>query len=138
MLDLGRRSVADSMSERRPAPPALLEASYERLVDFAYAESAIVLIAESGLGPVGFLVLMDRLPDEVTGLPQAFVAYMAVEPHARRRGYASALLRAAEQAARERGLPHLALMATEENEAARELYAQAGFWTERRLLCKTL
>ena len=84
------------------------------------------------------MLLIEDLPDEVTALPQAFVAYMAVEPHARRRGVAAKLLAAAEEAARERGLSHLALMVTEENGPARELYAQAGYATERRLLCKAL
>jgi ribosomal protein S18 acetylase RimI-like enzyme len=78
------------------------------------------------------------LPDEVTLEPQAFIAYMAVEPHARRQGVAAALLAGAEAAARERGRTHVALMVTEENDAARELYAQAGYFTERRLLCKIL
>jgi hypothetical protein len=32
----------------------------------------------------------------------------------------------------------MALMVTEDNLAARELYAQAGYATERRLLCKAL
>jgi hypothetical protein len=32
----------------------------------------------------------------------------------------------------------MALMVTEDNGAARELYAQAGYVTERRLLCKPL
>lgn len=99
----------------------------------------MLLIAETDLdGPLGFLLMLDDIPDEVTGLPQAFIAYMAVEPQTRRRGIAAQLLRAAEDAARVRGLPNLALMVTEDNLAARELYAQAGFATERRLLCKRL
>jgi ribosomal protein S18 acetylase RimI-like enzyme len=71
-------------------------------------------------------------------MPQGFIAYMAVEAHARRQGVGAHLLAAAEDAARVRGLPYLALMVTEDNESARELYAQAGFMTERRLLCKPL
>ena len=82
--------------------------------------------------------MLDTLDDEVSGLPQGFIAYMAVEPSARRTGVARALLAAAEARARERGLPHIALMVTEDNAPARELYAQAGYRTERRLLCKTL
>jgi ribosomal protein S18 acetylase RimI-like enzyme len=53
-------------------------------------------------------------------------------------GIAAHLLAAAEDEARVRGLEYLALMVTEENAAARELYAQAGYVTERRLLCKPL
>jgi GNAT superfamily N-acetyltransferase len=136
--DLGLRTVGDSVSSCRPAPIPLAQACYERLLEFVDDQSHLTLIAEADGDRMGFLVLLDALPDEVTGLPQAFVAYMAVEPRVRRRGVAQALLRAAEEAARERGLAFLALMVTEDNLAARTLYAQAGFSTERRLLCKAL
>jgi ribosomal protein S18 acetylase RimI-like enzyme len=138
LLDLGKRTVGDSLSECRPAPLALAQASYEGMLDFTGGQSHLVLIAESRLERLGFLLLLDDLPDEVTSIPQAFVAYMAVEPYARRRGVGRALLAAAEDAARERGLPFLALMVTEDNLSARGLYAQAGYATERRLVCKAL
>ncbi len=139
MLDLGRRTAADSLSALRAAPLALVEASYEQLVEFALDRSHVLLIAErSFAGPVGFLLMLDDLPDEVTATPQGFIAYMAVEPDARRHGVAARLLQAAEDAARRRALPVMALMVTEDNAAARELYAQAGYATERRLLCKPL
>jgi ribosomal protein S18 acetylase RimI-like enzyme len=98
----------------------------------------VTLIAERGGERVGFLLLLDQLPDEVTLRPQAFVAYMAVEPCARGTGVGAALLAAAENEARRRLLPYMALMVTEENEAARRLYERAGYRTERRLLCKPL
>ena len=113
-------------------------ASYERLIDFALEQSHELFIAASDDERLGFLLMLDSLPDEVSALPQAFVVFMAVEPHARRIGIAASLLGAAEDTARARGLGYLALMVTEENAAARELYAQAGFLTERRLLCKPL
>jgi len=139
VLDLGRRTAIDSVSAFRQAPLPLVEASYERLVDFAFEGSYVLLIAQDALdGPLGFCLMLDTLPDEVTSLSQGFIAYMAVEPSARRRGIARALLAAAEAAARERGLAHVALMVTEDNAPARELYAQAGYATERRLLCKLL
>lgn len=139
VLDLGRRTAVDSVSALRETPLALVEASYERLVEFAFDGSYVLLVAESEFdGPLGFCLMLDTLPDEVTGMPQGFVAYMAVDPSARRQGIARRLLSAAESAARERGLPHVALMVTEDNAPARELYAQAGYLTERRLLCKTL
>jgi ribosomal protein S18 acetylase RimI-like enzyme len=139
VLELGRRTAIDSVSALRPTPLALVEASYERLVEFAFDASYVLLVAEDELdGPLGFCLMLDTLPDEVSGMPQGFVAYMAVDPNARRQGIARALLDAAEAAARERGLPHVALMVTEDNAPARELYAQAGYLTERRLLCKTL
>ncbi|MFY9779492.1 MAG: GNAT family N-acetyltransferase [Candidatus Baltobacteraceae bacterium] len=139
MLDLGKRTIGDSVSPLRPVPSSMVEASYDRLVDFALEQSHALLIAEDALGgPLGFVLLLDRLPDEVTGSAQGFIAFMAVEPAARRHGIGARLLSAAEDVARRSGLAYLALMVTEENEAARELYAQAGFTTERRLLCKPL
>jgi ribosomal protein S18 acetylase RimI-like enzyme len=138
ILDLGARTLAASVSPHRPAPIALVRHSYERLVAFARDQSHFLVIAESALERVGFALAVDALPDEVTGLPQSFVAYMAVEPHARRRGIGRALLGAVEEAARRSGVPHVALMVTEDNVSARQLYAQAGYVTERRLLCKAL
>jgi ribosomal protein S18 acetylase RimI-like enzyme len=139
VLDLGSRTSLDSMSALRTVPAPLVETSFEHLVDFAFERQYVLLIAERDLdGPVGFLLMLDDLPDEVTAMPQGFIAYMAVEPDARRRKVAAKLLAAAEDAARVRGLPHMALMVTEDNAAARELYAQAGYVTERRLLCKPL
>jgi ribosomal protein S18 acetylase RimI-like enzyme len=78
------------------------------------------------------------MPDEVTRMPQGFIAYMAVEPSARRYGIGSRLLSAAENEARRRGLPYMGLMVTDDNAAAREMYERAGYLTERRLLCKPL
>jgi len=139
VLDLGRRTALDSMSAVRQAPAPQIEANFERLVAFAFDGSYVLVVAENALdGPLGFCLMLDTLPDEVSGTPQGFVAYMAVEPDSRRRGVGRALLATAETAASERGLPHVALMVTENNVAARELYAQAGYITERRLLCKTL
>ena len=139
VLDLGRRTIESSVSSQRPAPDHLAHVSYERLVDFAATNGQELIVAENDLdGPVGFLILLHDLPDEVSGLPQSFVAYMAVEPDARRQHIAAQLLAAAETSARARGHAHVALMVTEDNIGARELYAQAGYATERRLLCKTL
>ncbi len=138
ILDLGRRSLETSVPEHRDPAPNAVEESYERLLEFAYERPHVLLIAESALEPLGFILVLDGMPDEVTLEPQSFVAYMAVEPSARRRGVAAALLAAAEADARARGRSHVAMMVTEENAAARQLYAQAGYYTERRLLCKKL
>ncbi len=135
---LGRRTVHQSVSALRPADAAPVRASYDRLLEFAFAQSHVLLVADFADEPAGFLLLLDALPDEVTSLTQGFVAYMAVEPQVQRHGVGAALLEAAETLARARGLPHLALMVTDDNVAARELYAQAGYVTERRLLCKAL
>ena len=138
IAELGRRSVGSSVSSMRPAPASVAESAYDRLLETVAAQSHVTFIAEYDGAPAGFALLVDDLPDDVTGLPQAFLAYMAVEPELRHRGIGTALLRAAEDEARQRGLPYIALMVTEQNEAARLLYERAGYATERRLLCKAL
>jgi ribosomal protein S18 acetylase RimI-like enzyme len=122
----------------RPASESAAGVAFDRLYDLVESQSHVMLIAFEHERRVGFLLMLDRLPDEVTLLDQGFVAYMAVEPNFRRAGVGAALLAAAEDEARKRGLPHVALMVTEENEAARALYERAGYRTERRLLSKPL
>ena len=136
--DLGKRTILDSVAAFRFVNEPLAALSYERLLRFSYDQSHVLLIAEHGGRRAGFVLLLDTLPDEVTMLPQGFVAYMAVEPDLRRLGVAAGLLEAAEDEARRRGLPYMGLMVTEDNAAARALYDRAGYLTERRLLCKRL
>ena len=138
ILELGRRCVMSSVASTRRAPEAMVRIAFERLCEIVETQSHVALIAERKGKRAGFLLLLDELPDEVTTLPQGFVAYMAVDPQQRRSGIGSALLAAAEDEARRRGLPYMALMVTEENEAARRLYRRSGYRTERRLLCKPL
>jgi ribosomal protein S18 acetylase RimI-like enzyme len=135
---LGRRCVMSSVASLRPASETNARTAFDRLCEVVDGQSHVTLIATCDGEPAGFLLLLDDLPDEVTLLPQAFVAYMAVEPGARGHGIGAALLAAAENEARRRQLPYIALMVTEENEAARRLYERDGYRTERRLLCKPL
>jgi ribosomal protein S18 acetylase RimI-like enzyme len=135
---LGRRSVMSSVSSLRPAPEPMVRAAFERLCDIVENQSHVTLIAQRDDKPVGFLLMLDELPDEVTSMPQGFIAYMAVEPQCQGEGVGTALLAAAEDEARRRGLAYIALMVSEENEAARRLYTRGGYQTERRLLCKPL
>ncbi|GAC1391691.1 MAG: hypothetical protein NVSMB31_09310 [Vulcanimicrobiaceae bacterium] len=136
--DLGKRTVLSSVSAMRQSNLPMINVGFERLLLFVYDQAHELFIAVRDGKPAGFVLVLQSLPDEVTLMPQAFIAYMAVEPDARRKGVAAALLQAAEDAARRFGLPHMALMVTEENTAARKLYEAAGYTTERRLLCKTL
>jgi len=138
VLDLGRRTVMDSVASFRPAPERHVFVALDRLYEAIDAQSHETLIAECDGSRAGFLLFLDELPDEVTSLPQGFIAYMAVEPSLRERGVGALLLGAAEDAARERGLPYMSLMVTEENLAARALYEHRGYRTERRLMSKAL
>jgi ribosomal protein S18 acetylase RimI-like enzyme len=138
VLDLGRRVAATSISALRPAPLALVELAYERLLGFIFGHQYDLLIAGDEQRSLGFLILLRDLPDEVTATEQAFVAYMAVEPAAQRQGIGAALLAGAEDLARADGLGFLSLMVTEDNAPARALYARFGLRTERRMLTKAL
>jgi ribosomal protein S18 acetylase RimI-like enzyme len=136
--ELGRRCAMTSVGTLRRASEGAVRAAFDRLCDIVEDQPHVTLIAQSAQRRLGFLLLLDDLPDEVTSLPQGFVAYMAVDPECRRAGVGAALLAAAENEARRRGLPYMALMVTEENAAARRLYERGGYRTERRLLCKLL
>jgi ribosomal protein S18 acetylase RimI-like enzyme len=138
VADLARRTVLSSVSPLRPAPEPLVAGALERLLETVAGQSHRTLIAECDGERAGFALLLDELPDDVTAMPQGFIAYMAVEPSVRRHGVGSALLGAAENEARRCGLPYMALMVSEGNAAARALYERAGYVTERRLLCKAL
>jgi ribosomal protein S18 acetylase RimI-like enzyme len=136
--DLGRRTATSSVSAVRIAKHDDVIESVERLTDFVFGRRHAALIAERDGERVGFLLLLFDIPDEVTLTQQAFVAYTAVEPHARGAGVGRALLAAAEAHARAEGLGYISLMVTEENVPARRVYDGAGFVTERRMMTKAL
>jgi ribosomal protein S18 acetylase RimI-like enzyme len=136
--DLGRRTATSSVSAVRIARHDDVIYSLDRLADFVFGRRHTALIAERDGERVGFLLLLYDMPDEVTLTQQAFVAYTAVEPHARGTGVGHALMIAAEAHARAEGLGYLSLMVTEDNAPARKLYDNAGFVTERRMLTKAL
>jgi ribosomal protein S18 acetylase RimI-like enzyme len=136
--DLGRRVSGTSVSSLRPGAPELVDEAYERLVDYVLTRDHAIFVAAENDAPLGFAMVVFDLPEEVTLTAQAFVAYMAVEPAAWRQGIGRALLDAIDALARERKIPHVSLMVTEENPAARALYEGAGFATERRLMTKAL
>lgn len=136
VLDLGARVATSSVSSLRTVMQPLVESAFRTLTEYVWTRNHDTLIAEEAGNPVGFALVLHDLPDEVSLTDQVFVAYMAVEPAARRRGIGQALLDAVERLAKERGVDYVSLMVTEENVAALGLYAGAGFTTERRMLTK--
>ncbi|HEV2643797.1 MAG TPA: GNAT family N-acetyltransferase [Candidatus Elarobacter sp.] len=136
--DLGRRTATSSVSAVRIAKHDDVLDSVDRLSDFVFAHRHEALIAERDGERVGFLLMLYDMPDEVTLTQQAFVAYTAVESHARGLGVGRALLVAAEAHARAAGFGYMSLMVTEDNVPARALYDRAGFVTERRMMTKAL
>jgi ribosomal-protein-alanine N-acetyltransferase len=81
---------------------------------------ALCAVADRGAEPDGF-VLARAVADE------AEILTLAVAPARRRRGIGTALLRGAIGEAARRGVRTLFLEVAEANEAARALYAAAGF-----------
>ena len=134
----GAESLESSVSPLREAPIEALRTNFLRLLDIVHSRSHAILVAVEGELRLGFALLVFDLPDEVTGLAQAFLAYMAVEVGERGHGVGSLLLAACEEEARRHGTPYLGLMVTEGNAAAQRLYERAGYRTERRLLGKKL
>jgi ribosomal protein S18 acetylase RimI-like enzyme len=138
IADLAKRTVRTSVAPFRHPPKDALERSLARLLQAVEEQPHVTLVAEYDARRAGFILLIDGLPDEMTAVPQGFIAYMAVEPALQRRGIGTALLSAAESEAKRRGLPYMTLMVTEGNVAAQALYERGGYVTERRLLCKPL
>ena len=136
--DLGRRTATSSVSAVRIARHVDVLESVDRLAEYVFGRRHEALIAERDGDRVGFLLLLYDMPDEVTLTQQAFIAYTAVEPHARGAGVGRALLVAAEAHARAHGLAYVSLMVTEDNMPARALYDDSGFVTERRMMTKGL
>jgi ribosomal protein S18 acetylase RimI-like enzyme len=137
VTSLGHQTAMSSVGSL-PASEKGVREAFDRLYAIVEGQSHLTLIAERNGERVGFLLLLDNLPDEVTLLIGGFVAYMAVDTASRGAGVGAALLTAAEDEARRRGLPYMALMVSEANDPARRLYDRGGYRTERRLLCKPL
>jgi len=136
VLDLGARVAATSVSSLRTALLPLVQSAFRTLTEYVWSRDHDTLIAEEAGRQVGFVLVVHDLPDEVSLTDQVFIAYMAVEPAAQRRGIGRMLLAAVERLAAERGVGYVSLMVTEENAAAIGLYAAAGFATERRMMTK--
>jgi ribosomal protein S18 acetylase RimI-like enzyme len=136
---LGSTCAASSISQIRRVSEPVVALSFQRLLMFCRERPGTIdLIAEVDGERAGFLILLTDIPDDVTQREQAFVAFMAVSEPVRRTGVGKALMRNAETEARRLGLPHLSLMVSADNAAARALYAAAGFVEERTLLTKPL
>lgn len=134
---LGSSCATTSVSRIRHVNADTAALSFRRLLMFCRERPGTIdLIAAVDGERAGFLILLTDVPDEVTQSDQAFVAFMAVAEPVRRTGVGRALLRAAEHEAGRLKLPHLSLMVSADNAAARSLYARAGLVEERLLLTK--
>jgi ribosomal protein S18 acetylase RimI-like enzyme len=89
-------------------------------------ENGEVVVLFAGEGPDGFAQLRFR-PSLYTGALDVYIEELYVVPELRGRGIGRALLEAAMDHARERGAAHIELTTSEDDVAARSLYASAGF-----------
>ena len=91
-------------------------------------EDAVLLVAEAGGGVVGYAYAAIEGPDwmALRG-PAGVLNDIIVEPGRRREGIATTLLRAVLEALAARGAPRVVLSTATKNEAAKRLFAAAGF-----------
>ena len=96
---LGRRTVMSSVGSLRRATQPAAGVAFERLCEIVAGQSHVTFIAHQNGERLGFAMLLDQLPDEVTLMDQGFIAYMAVEPTWQGTGVGTLLLAAAEAVA---------------------------------------
>lgn len=112
-----------SVSFMHPLPMARAQAFWRGVADGVARGARVLLVAEDAAGIVGTVQLVLEQPDNQPH--RADVAKMLVHRRARRRGLGAALMRAAEQAARECARSLLVLDTS--SEEAERLYARLGW-----------
>jgi ribosomal protein S18 acetylase RimI-like enzyme len=113
-----------SVSFMHPLAPARARAFWRGVADGVTRGERSLLIAEDDAGIAGTVQLVLAQPD--TPPHRADLATMLVHRRARRRGLGEALMRAAEQAARDAGKTLLVLDTVSGSDASR-LYARLGW-----------
>ena len=123
-----------------PRDPAAMEAFFHRLaggaVDQPAGAGTFVAVDEHDT-PLGLIAL---LPDKdyFTGHGRAYVEVLVVAPEAEGKGVGAALMRFAEQWARERGMREVVLDVFAGNEHARRFYERVGYRTDHLRMVKPL
>jgi ribosomal protein S18 acetylase RimI-like enzyme len=134
---LGLATALETVSSLREMTESAARQAFRRLLTFCRERAGTVtFVAEDEGRPVGFVILLTDLPDDVTQTPQAFIAYIAVVKEHRGRGVGRALLRTVAEESRRHNLPHIALMVSADNPRARRLYESEGFVAERVLMTR--
>lgn len=83
--------------------------------------------------PLGCLWLGEAV-DQRTGLKQAYVFLLYVEPAHRRKGLGTALMAHAQQWAKQQGYGQIGLQVFEDNQSALALYQKLGYVSQARWL----
>ena len=100
-------------------------------------EGTVAFVAE-GPGGIDGVVCLSTTEDYFTHEPLAHVEVLAVDPAARGRGVARALMQAAESWARRQGFARISLNVWMQNERARGLYEHLGYGPETMHYLKAL
>ena len=114
----------DHMGKDWPSENAML-AGVERLMEDR--DTVYLLASPDDDSPPGGYAQLRFRHSLWTAAPDCWVEDVFVAPEARRRGVADALVALALDVARERGARRAELDTSEDNEAARALYARHGF-----------
>jgi ribosomal protein S18 acetylase RimI-like enzyme len=101
----------------------------DRKVPTGWERIDLVAVEESG-AICGYAVVNFGMHDPLTGQPEGYVSELHVWPEYRSRGVAAGLLEMAEAFAAQRGVPYLTLQVPATNQAAIQLYKNAGFKEE--------
>jgi ribosomal protein S18 acetylase RimI-like enzyme len=136
---LGQETALQTVSPVRAVEQAVAEQAFRRLMAFCRERPGTVFfIAERAARRAGFLILLTDVPDDVTQMRQAFVAYVAVRAEDRGSGVGRSLIRAAIAEGQRRKLPHISLMVSADNATARTLYGSEHFQHDRILMTRPL
>lgn len=118
-----------------PAPDHWVGEKLDGLREYLRAGKAVLLGALEGEELQGFLWGYET--QELCGA-NFHIAYVAVLPAFRKRGAGAALMRAAEDRAREMGLPGMELIVSAGNQTARRFYAAQAYEQTRVIMKKKL
>ena len=113
------------------------EAARSFIADRLRAGDSVILVAELGGAPAGFVQLYPKW-SSTTMRRDWILNDLYVDPACRRRGAARALLRAAADFARQAGAAKLALKTQRGNGPARALYAADGWQEDEVFVTYTL
>ena len=116
------RELADTVGDRHPEPGAMRD----RLVELLEEPRAGVLVAEGG-GEIAGAASFWIKPDLAHGDTVAEIPMLVVSERARRNGVGRMLMDEVRERAAREGATIVELVATRENETAREFYRSLGF-----------
>lgn len=113
-------------SRLRAIQTAALDQPWPGLLDVAIEGAPIVLVADPGVSPVGYALV-------VPSRPTAYLAELAVAPPAQGQGHGSRLLAAVLNRFGDQGFDEVRLTARADDDRVRAFYEKFGFTLAERL-----